>query len=913
MPPLDKALWRSLSPLLDKALDLPPPAQEELLARLSRESPPLADALRELLAEHERLLASPFLERPLDMRGDGQPSHAGYQVGSYTLERPIGAGGMGAVWLARRSDGRFEGAAAVKLLNLAIGDRFGEERFRREGSLLARLSHPNIARLLDAGVTAVGQPYLVLEYVKGLRIDRYAAEHRLSIPARLDVFLQVADAVAHAHANLVVHRDLKPSNILVDSAGRVKLLDFGIATLLADQSTGHQPTVTLTGRALTPEYAAPEQAAGRSVTTATDVYAMGVLLYQLLVGRHPTSPAGASDAVILRQLVEFDPPRASDIAARLRSDDTQDRRVVDERATTRERLVRACHGDLDTIVAKALKKEPDQRYQTVTAFADDVRRYLRHEPVTARPDSAWYRWRKFAARRRLELAAATAVVLALIAGAGLAISQARVSAGERDRALEQLRRAEAANDLNAFLLSQARPGQKPISNVELLARGEALTERRFADDTVLRTHMLLMLADRYFENQQFDAWRRVLNRAYEDARASGDPALQAQATCALAKQFTEQENAREALRMIASVQHLVAAPEHADIGAYCARLESRAAGRVGDTARARSAAVRAVELETARGASANRLLAAFETLASAHTAAGEYARADAAYRQAASLAEREGTEGTVEFAMLLNNWSVMLLGAGQHREAALLSARAVDVARMADSENGASLTMLATWASALTATGDYARATTAVDEALVKARKAGSAIRLFNTLGQAIIAATEAGDVDRAAELLDEAGRALTQGSPPVLKGWFEICASRVALARGDPQRAVEAARRALEMLAAASPNQASLLPTQTFLARSLNAGERFKEALNHAERSEAVARERLGGFHYSSTLGTALLEQAVAHRGLGQIDTARHEVSQALEHLTHTLGSRSRTTQRAQQLQESLLTNDTR
>src|SRR6185503_12614127 len=189
------------------------------------------------------------------------------------LERPIGAGGMGAVWLARRSDGRFEGSAAVKLLNLSILARLGEERFRREGSALARVSHPNIARLLDAGVTAAGQPYLVLEYVEGVRIDRYAAEHRSGITARLDLVLQVADAVAHAHHNLIVHRDLKPSNILVDVAGRAKLLDFGIATFIEKD-----PSITVTGRALTPEYAAPEQATGGAITTATDVYAMGVLL-----------------------------------------------------------------------------------------------------------------------------------------------------------------------------------------------------------------------------------------------------------------------------------------------------------------------------------------------------------------------------------------------------------------------------------------------------------------------------------------------------------------------------------------------------------------------------------------------------------------------------------------------------------
>jgi serine/threonine-protein kinase len=911
MRPLDKALWPSLSPLLDKTLDLEAPARDALIAEVGRQSPILAEALRRLLADHDRLLASPFLETPIDLDSSPDPL-AGCRVGAYTLDRPIGVGGMGTVWLARRSDGRFEGLAAVKLLNLAIFDRTSEERFRREGSLLARLSHPNVARLLDAGVTAAGQPYLVLECVEGERLDRYAAEHSLTIGERLTLFLQVADAVAHAHANLVLHRDLKPSNILVDAAGRVKLLDFGIATLITDESSGHKPTTTVAARALTPEYAAPEQVTGEAVTTATDVYALGVLLYQMLVGCHPTSADGATDAVVVRNLLEREPPRLSTVASSLRADERRARRLLDERATTRDRLVKICRGDLETIVAKALKKHSAERYQTVTAFADDVRRHLRHEPVSARPDSPWYRWRTFAARRRLELAAAALVMLALVAGTAIAVRQARLSAGERDRALEQLRRAEAVNDLSAFLISQARPDRAPISNAELLARGEAAIERRYARDTVLRTHMLLMLAERYFENQQFDAWRRVLAGAYAASRESADPILRAHAGCAWSKLLMEQQRAVEALATIDGVRPLVAGPEHTDVAAYCARLESRAAGHTGDIVRALRAAERAVTLETTRGAPANRLLSAVEALASAQTGAGDYARADAAYRRAVTLAEQQGLDRTLEFAMLLNNWSVMLLNGGQHGDAAATSQRAVETARLADSENGASLTMLATWASGLAAIGDFVRSTAALDEALVKARAAGSATRLFNTLGQAVIAATEAGDLARAASLLDEATRTLPTDPPPLSKAFVEICAGRVALASGEPQRAIEMTRRALASLASASPNQPSLLPTQTFLARTLNAGERFVEARDHASRSLALARERLGGFRYSSTVGSALLEQAAAHRGLGDLGVARRDAAEALEHLRPTLGPRSRTTVRAEQLL-SALTHDVR
>ncbi len=259
MRDMDQVLWKRLSPLFDRALDLEPAARSDLVAEVRARDPELAAALERLLLEHDGVLASDFLERtPLD--DEALPSLAGQTIGSYKLEHPLGVGGMGTVWLARRSDGRFEGAAAVKFVHLAFMDRAGRERFRREGTLLARLSHPHIARLLDAGVTRSGQPYLVLEYVEGTRIDPYAAERRLSLDERIALFLQVADAVAHAHTSLVVHRNLKPSNVLVDTSGQVKLLDFGIATLLEEGTAGENGARTLTdARVLTPAYAAPEQ------------------------------------------------------------------------------------------------------------------------------------------------------------------------------------------------------------------------------------------------------------------------------------------------------------------------------------------------------------------------------------------------------------------------------------------------------------------------------------------------------------------------------------------------------------------------------------------------------------------------------------------------------------------------------
>jgi eukaryotic-like serine/threonine-protein kinase len=901
---IDAATWTLVSPLLDQALELPATDRAAWLARVRAERPEIVDLLQQLLADHDAAIASGFLDTsPIPLEG-----LVGTSVGTYVLERPLGSGGMGTVWLARRADGRFEGHAAVKFVHLSVLDRSGQERFTREGTALARLSHPNIARLRDAGVTGTGQPYLVIDYVDGVRIDRYADDHRLDVAARLALFLQMADAVAHAHANLVVHRDLKPSNILVDASGQVKLLDFGIAKLIADDAGDGARGVT--ERAFTPEFAAPEQVSGGQVTTATDVYALGVLLYQLLVGRHPTASAGAGDAVLLRALTESEPRLMSDVVADWRADDPETERLTVDRQTTRDRLRKACRGDLDTIVAKALKKSPPERYPSVTAVADDVRRHLASEPVLARPDSAWYRWRRFVAKHRVPFAAAALAILALVAGTGVALWQAFQSATERDRALEQLRRAEAVNDFSSFLLTEARPAAGvPISNAELLKRGEAMIDSRFAANPVLRTHMLLILAARYQENQQFDAWRRVMQQAYDLSRGLSDIGLRAQVTCTWAFRFAEDGQPQQTLDAIADVLPALEsrADQLTDVLAECLQVESQAARRLGDSQRSVQLAQRAVTLESERGAATNRVYLAVLNLADAFRGDNQFGASTAAFRRASGLLDQDGLGDTVRAAVLLNNWSATLQSAGQQLEGAAIAARAVAIARKADTENGASLTMLNMWAAALSATGEFAAATEALDESLVKARLAGAAPRLFTALAQAIVAATESGDRLRAARLLDEARRSMASNATPPTRALLEVSEARVALANGEAAAAVGWARKAVATFAASNQNAASQLPTQTFLARCLNAAGDFTDALTQAERSFAIAEGRLGDFPHSSTVGSALLEVATARAGLGDITAARRAVSDAIAHLLPTVGSAGPTMRRAERLQASL------
>lgn len=417
---VDKALWHAVSPLLDRALASSAADRAILLSEVSAQRPDVARVLARLLEEHDRVLGSSFLESSPTIDDETVPSLAGQTVGAYTLDTPLGMGGMGTVWRARRSDGRFEGFVALKLLNLALVGHGGDERFRREGTLLARLTHPNIARLLDAGVTATGQPYLVLEYIEGTRIDQFANDRQLSPAKRLELFLQVADATAHAHANLIVHRDIKPSNVLVTNDGQVKLLDFGIGKLLEDEASSGLPTqlTRAGGGALTPEYAAPEQLTGEAVSTATDIYALGVLLFVLLTKQHPAGASVASPADLMKTIVETESPRPSDVA----SD---------------PRLRRVLRGDLDTIVGKSLKKRPADRYVSVTALADDIRRNLRDEPIGARPDSRTYRAAKFVRRHRWPVAAAL-VVFGLLSAGLFVVNRERQIAEQRFGQLRHL-------------------------------------------------------------------------------------------------------------------------------------------------------------------------------------------------------------------------------------------------------------------------------------------------------------------------------------------------------------------------------------------------------------------------------------------------------------------------------------------
>lgn len=544
--------WQAASQHLDRLLDVDSLTRREALDALRVEDPLVAADVEALLADHEAANAARFLEDGHHVVPDVM-SLAGAVVGAYTLVSPIGQGGMGSVWLAERSDGRFEGRAAVKLLKAALLGRAGEERFIREGTILARLDHPNIARLIDAGVSAIGQPYLVLEHVEGRQIDQYCDEERLSIPARLRLFLDVLAAVAHAHANLIVHRDLKPSNVLVTPTGQVKLLDFGIAKWLEAEAGSVGPAMlSQDPGGMTPRYASPEQLTGGVITTAADVYALGVLLYTLLSGKHPVGAETTSQEELVKAIVVDDPRLASSAAI-----DTKRRDVL--------------AGDLDAILTKALKKAPQDRYGSVAAFAADVRRYLDHQPISARPDVFAYRAGKFMRRHWRPLVAAVVVV---IGAAGMTSYYTAQLRRTRDLAELQARKASRISELLTGLLTASDPYRTPDAQEptvrNLLDAGAERVSKDLADQPDLQAEMLTVMGRVYQRMGLHAQAQPLLERALTLGRTAfgGDHAVLAQSLNDLGVLHRERGDvagARPLLEECLAMRRRVLGPRHPDV------------------------------------------------------------------------------------------------------------------------------------------------------------------------------------------------------------------------------------------------------------------------------------------------------------------------------------------------------------
>jgi tRNA A-37 threonylcarbamoyl transferase component Bud32 len=885
--------WAALRALLDQALALP---EAERAAWVEAFSEPTHVAykprLRSLLAHAGGTGASDLLRTlpkvETDQFAPRPPSAAaeaaGDLVGPYRLLRELGSGGMASVWLAERTDMLHGRQVALKLPHGAWKRAGLAERLAREREILATLEHRNIARLYDAGAAEDGQPYLALEYVQGERIDAWCERKALGVRERLQLFLQVARAVAYAHAQLVVHRDLKPSNILVNDAGDVKLLDFGIAKLL-EQGVAQETELTQqAGRALTPDYAAPEQILGKPIGTAADVYALGVVLFELLTGQRPYQLKRDTRAALEEAILHAAVPRPSSVAPEARR--------------------KALRGDLDTIVLKALKKEPGGRYGTVAALAEDVERHLQQRPVLAQPDSRAYRLRKFLARNRLAAGAGVAIALALIAGMALALWQAAVARSEQRRAdsqAQQAREAERIANANLTLadfLANDLAVQRSTTDLEAqFERAATMVRRQYSSDALVRAHLLAGLAGRYRRIANFERWRVLGSEAEAAATQAGDLTLLADLACKRARDAAQTGDiaaARQtAEQQIAVLEALRPLPTPTLVA--CLADASAIARLSGDGATAIRAAERIRDIEVAAHIEASSTHADTQLiLARAYGMVGRWRDAEATARHGLEILRALGNVDSPSANNLRQVRAVTLREGGQPAEAVrVLQAMLDQHAARGGTPRSATSTRHELGASLLRAgrTTDAAQSLRPVvddaqalgDTSVVRAASVGL-----------ITALAASGDVDAARtaarRTLPLYATLRAERSYPLRLLSFAL--AELELAAGDTTAAAAHIDDAAQVLAQAHADDPGHRVVQALRARVAWAAGRPDEALVAASRALQMS-QRLSIDASSSTLiGEDLLLAAQAKAALGDAAGARADAALAVRHIEAAAGA---------------------
>jgi serine/threonine protein kinase/tetratricopeptide (TPR) repeat protein len=758
-------------------------------------------------------------------------SEAGRTLGSYRVIRAVGHGGMGAVYLAVRDDDEFKKRVAIKLLRPGMATDDLVRRFRNERQILASIDHPNIARLLDGGTTEEGLPYFLMEYVEGEPIDRYCDAHGLSVRERLELFRTVCAAVHFAHQNLVVHRDLKPGNILVTADGVVKLLDFGIAKLLKPELYSDRAEATrVEERLLTPDYASPEQARGETVTTASDVYSLGVLLYELLTGHLPYRLSGLSLHEVTRVICEVDPRKPStvigEVEERTRGDGTTAKLTPELIAKTREgrpdRLRRRLAGDLDAIVMRAMRKEPQRRYGSAEQLSEDIRRHLEGHPVAARKGTFSYNAGKFVRRHRVGVAMAAAAVVALVAfSAVLAVQSARL-ARERDRAEREAAKAQAVSTFLQETLSSADPyeGQgRDVTVVEVLKAASDKLGRSFADQPEVAAALRHTMGNTYAGLGLLDEaepWLRQALQMRQDILGSEhlDVAASMHDLARLLKDKGEYEEAERMSREALAMRRRLLGSETVEVAESVINL-----GTILDDQ-------------------------------------GRYEAAEAQYRESLAIRRRLLGNESAEVAESLNNVAGVLHEQGDYEGAEPLYRESLAIRRRALGEShpdvGASLNNLA---GLLRSKGDYEAAEGLYREALASDRASlGEAHPSFATtlgnLGQLLL---DRGDLAAAESLLREAlaikRAALGDEHPNVATSLNNL--GLVFQKKGDHASAESLHREALllwrKVLGDEHPNVAIALLN---LARDVQAQGAFEKAEPLYLEALAMERKLLGAQH---------------------------------------------------------------
>jgi serine/threonine protein kinase len=703
MTRLSRERWEQLDALLAAAIDRSPEAREALLRDAAAVDPELESAVRELLQIHadadDALGESvtdlvPLLMSSADeeLGGDANESlPVGGVVGPYRIVEEIGRGGMGSVYLAERADDQFEKRVALKVVKRGMDTDEVLRRFRHERQILASLEHPNVARLLDGGVTADGRPYLVMEHIDGQPVDSYCDERRLTVDQRLNLFAAVCQAVQYAHRNLVVHRDLKPSNILVSAAGEPKLLDFGIARLLTG-SDDDAPLTRTGGRILTPEFASPEQITGAPITTASDVFGLGVVLYLLLTGRLPFRRPQSSRAEVDRSVLEDDPERPSVAVLRAQVRDTaaSPELAAGVRGETPARLSRRLRGDLDTMILKALEKDPARRYASVDQLLDDLQRHRQGRPLIAQPGTVRTRAMKFARRHRFGVGAAVAFALLGTVSAVAFMSEHRQTVQERNRAERERDKAEEVAAFVEQLFAASSPFAPvpgPMDTVPVrvfLDRGALQVQRELNDRPLVQAQMLDVVGRVYHSLGLYDDAKPLLERALSQRRATegstrGDVAESLTSNGLLLVQTGQYDQAQQLLEEALALRRADLGSRHPDVAESLNNLGVllRERGFYDEAERRQREALRILRNEP--GDVRSLLAEVAGGLASTLEFKGEYAAATELQREVLGLRRAVYGDRHPYVAVALQELGLLLQRQGQYDSAEAPIREAVDI------------------------------------------------------------------------------------------------------------------------------------------------------------------------------------------------------------------------------------------
>ncbi len=837
--------------LLDELLDLPEEARiAQLRSRRGEDATVLAEAESLLLAAHA---SGGFLDAaskgpvPDDIAPDAA---IGMRLGAWNIARLIGRGGMGDVYEASRADGDFEQRVAIKLLQREAAAQL--ERFQAERQILARLEHSGIARLYDGGITGDRRPFMVMEYVEGLSIIDYCAERRAGFAQRLQLFVQVCDAVAYAHSNLIVHRDLKPSNILVTAGGTVKLLDFGIAKLLDPQLA----RVTQAAVApMTPICAAPEQLTGGPITTATDVYALGLLLFELLAGTHPWMNSGTPMLQALRTVLQRSAPAVSRSAE------------ANPEAPVPPRLLR---GDLDAIVAKALRAEPAHRYATVESLKSDVEHVLHGEPVEAREGARLYLAGHLLRRYRWAVTAAAAVFVSLAFGLGLAAWQEHRVAIERDNARRDASREEAVRYslTRLFRVAIADQGAQPATAKNMIDGSAQRVLRDYRDQPQLAGQLVLTLADLYGALEDVAGADTLLEGFIAEANAKTDPAALADARQKLANIELLRGHANRAGALLDQADAFWSASSRPF-------LEERLEGLVvrarllrarGDLDGAINATRTAIRQRIALSGHDHRETAIlYNSLAISLTAANRLDQALAAYHETTGIYRAIGLGDGIDAQIIIANTGTLELRSGHLKAAEVLLKSSVERERSLAGDSAAVAAAMGYYGKVLSITNRNEPAISVLREATALGERyagAGSPLAIQNRLflGEAQLSI---GDQQEAAVTLTAAhDAALAQYGPAhPLTLRAQLALAQLAAAAGDRAKAQIQLQAAVDGLRKLGPRGESNLAQalealgdgESHLGRLEEARATLKEAVAIRERCPddlwelAQARERLG------------------------------------------------------------------